>query len=139
MGSVSTIRARRRTAAQQLALLQVKREISATDPHVRLKYLRDFTEAYPSYARVISADEVLQQARRADVLLIGDYHALAASQKYAATLLQQLSIESRPVVLALETIFARDQRVIDQWLRDEISEEALREGIRYDSEWGYDW
>jgi len=36
MRSAFSIRARRRTAAQQLALLEVKREISATDSHGRL-------------------------------------------------------------------------------------------------------
>ena len=46
MASGFSIRARRRTAAQQLALLQVKREISATDPHGRLKYVRDYSEAF---------------------------------------------------------------------------------------------
>ena len=51
MGSGFSIRARRRTAAQQLALLEVKREISATDPHGRLKYIRDFSEAFRDYRR----------------------------------------------------------------------------------------
>jgi hypothetical protein len=139
MGSVSIIRARRRTAAQQLALQQVKREINATDPHGRLKYLRDFTEAYLDYTRVLTAPELEQQYRSADVLLIGDYHALAASQRFAADLLQKLAALGRPVILALEMVFTRDQRVLDRWFRGEISEDELRAGIRYDEEWGYDW
>jgi hypothetical protein len=139
MGSVSIIRARRRTAAQQLALQQVKREINATDPHGRLKYLRDFTEAYLDYTRVLTAPELEQQCRFADVLLVGDYHALAASQRFAAELLKKLAASGRPVILALEMVFTRDQRVLDRWFRGEISEDELRAGIRYDEEWGYDW
>ncbi len=139
MGSVSTIRARRRTHAQQLALLQVKRDINATDPHGRLKYLRDFREAFPDYERVLTAPELRQQYRGADVLLVGDYHALAASQKFAAELLEELARSDRPVVLALEMVFARDQQVLDRWFRGEIDEQELRTGIRYDAEWGYDW
>ena len=139
MGSVSIIRARRRTAAQQLALQQVKREINATDPHGRLKYLRDFTEAYLNYTRVLSAAELEQQCRSADVLLVGDYHALAASQRFAAELLEKLAASGRPVILALEMVFTRDQRALDRWFRDEISEDELRAAIRYDAEWGYDW
>jgi len=54
-GDTST-RAQRRTAAQQLALLQVKREISATDPHGRLKYVRDFSEAFRDYRRTLTPD-----------------------------------------------------------------------------------
>jgi uncharacterized iron-regulated protein len=144
MGSGFSIRARRRTAAQQLALLQVKREISATDPHGRLKYVRDFSEAFRDYRRALSDTEFKQQYATADVLLVGDYHALAASQDFAASLIGQLTIGQcaqgeRPLVLALEMVFSRDQYVLDEWLRGEISEEELRAGIRYDDEWGYDW
>ncbi|MGE5323764.1 MAG: ChaN family lipoprotein [Actinomycetota bacterium] len=117
----------------------MKREINATDPHGRLKYLRDFTEAYLSYNKVLSPPESEQQYRSADVLLVGDYHALAASQVFAAELLRTVTSSARPVILALETVFSRDQRVMDRWFSGEISEEELRAGIRYDEEWGYDW
>ena len=144
MGIGFSIRARRRTAAQQLALLQVKREISASDPHGRLKYVRDFSEAFRDYRRALSDSELKQQYSKADVLLVGDYHALAASQDFVASLIGQLTVGQfaqgdRPVVLALEMVFSRDQYVLDEWLRGEISEEELRAGIRYDEEWGYDW
>jgi len=139
MGSVFSIRARRRTAAQQLALLQVKREISATDSHGRLKYIRDFSEAFRDYRRALTDTELKQYYAMADLILVGDYHALAASQDFTASLIGQLIQDGRPVVLALEMSFSRDQYVLDEWLRDEISEEELRAGIRYDDEWGYDW
>src|SRR5438270_1135473 len=139
MGSAFSIRAQRRTAAQQLALLQVQREISATDPHGRLKYVRDFSEAFRDYRQTLGVEELRQRYAGADVLLVGDYHALAASQEFASSLLAQLVHGSRPVVLALEMVFSRDQYVLDEWLRGEISEDELRTAIRYDSEWGYDW
>ncbi|HZD95040.1 MAG TPA: ChaN family lipoprotein [Candidatus Sulfotelmatobacter sp.] len=138
MRSSFSIRARRRTAAQQLALLQVQREISATDPHGRLKYVRDFSEAFRDYRRTLAPAEFKQCCSNADVLLLGDYHALAASQEFAASLLGQLA-QARPVVLALEMVFSRDQYVLDEWLRGEITDEELRTGLRYEDEWGYDW
>src|ERR1700681_3871808 len=139
MGSAFSIRARRSTAAQQLALLQVKREISATDPHGRLKYIRDFSEAFRDYRRALNDSEFKQRCACADVLLVGDYHALAASQDFASSLVGQLVQSDRPVVLALEMAFSRDQYFLDEWLRGEISEDELRAGIRYDDEWGYEW
>ena len=139
MSSVSVIRARRLTAAQQLALKQVKRDISATDPNGRLKYLRDFTEAFLDYTRVLSQPDLQQKYCSADVLLVGDYHALSASQRFAADLMEKLAGNGRPVILALEMVFARDQRVLDAWFRGELSDEELRSGIRYDQEWGYSW
>ncbi len=139
MGSGSSIRARRRTAAQQLALLQVKREISATDPHGRLKYIRDFSEAFRDYRRALTDSELKQQYSTADIFLLGDYHALAASQEFAASLLSQLAQNGQPIVLALEMAFSRDQFFLDEWLRGEISEDELRAAIRYDDQWGYEW
>ncbi len=143
MGSGFAIRARRRTAAQQLALLQVKREISATDPHGRLKYVRDFSEAFRDYRRAFADADLRQQYSAADILLVGDYHALAASQEFAAALVAQLAHDQerdgRSLVLALEMVFSRDQYVLDEWLRGEINEDELRAGIHYDDEWGYDW
>ena len=138
-GDIS-IRAQRRTAAQQLALLQVKREIRATDPHGRLKYVRDFSEAFRGYRRTLSTEELRQQYSSADILLVGDYHALAASQQFASSLLTHLVLASnRPLVLALEMVFSRDQYVLDEWLRGELSEDELRAGLHYDDDWGYDW
>ena len=139
-GDIS-IRAQRRTAAQQLALLQVKREISATDPHGRLKYVRDFSEAFRDYRRTLKPEELREQYSKADILLVGDYHALSASQEFASSLLTDLVLTNygRPVVLALEMVFSRDQYVLDEWLRGELSEDELRAGLHYDDEWGYDW
>jgi Haem-binding uptake, Tiki superfamily, ChaN len=139
MGNGFSIRARRRTAAQQLALLQVKREISATDPHNRLKYIRDFSEAFRDYRRTLTNTELKQKYSAADIILLGDYHALAACQDFAASLLSQLMQEGRPVVLALEMAFSRNQYILDEWLRGETSESELRAALRYDDEWGYDW
>jgi hypothetical protein len=76
----------------------------------------------------------------ADVVLIGDYHALPGAQRYAATLIEQRALTGdRPVVLGVETIFARDQHILDEWWRREIDESELRQRIRFDLDWGYDW
>ena len=41
--------------------------------------------------------------------------------------------------LGVETIFARDQHIVDEWQRGEIDESELRQRIRFDLDWGYDW
>jgi hypothetical protein len=118
----------------------VEREIRAQDSHGRRKYLREFHEAFRSYDSVVDAQQILSAVDSADVVLIGDYHALPAAQRYAATLLEQRALSGgRPVVLAVETIFARDQHILDEWWRREIHESELRERVRFDLDWGYDW
>ncbi len=73
-------------------------------------------------------------------MLVGDYHALPACQRQAAALLEQRALEAdRPVVLGVETIFSRDQHIVDEWWRREIDENEFRQRIRFDLDWGYEW
>src|SRR5215471_4085295 len=139
MASTANLRSRR-SAAQLHALAEVEREIRMQDSHGRRKYLREFNESFRTYESVLTGEEVQAALRGADVVLVGDYHALAASQRSAASLLEHRALAGdRPVILGVETIFARDQHILDEWWRREIDEAELRQRIRFDLDWGYDW
>src|SRR5713226_6454909 len=139
MASTSSLRLRR-SEAQLHALAGVEREIRINDPNGRRKYLQDFSHAFQSYESVIDRQQLIADMRGADIVLIGDYHALPAAQRSAATLLEERAQPGdRPVVLGLETIFSRDQHILDEWWRREIDAEELRQRIRFDLDWGYDW
>ena len=139
MSSSANLRSRR-SAAQLQALAGVEREIRAQDSHGRRKYLREFNEAFRSYDALLDAGQIQAAVHAADIVLIGDYHALPAAQRHAAHLLEQRALAgNRPVVLGVETIFARDQHILDEWWRREIDESELRQRIRFDLDWGYDW
>ncbi len=139
MGSPSRARSRRRSAGQYYALANLQREIQATDPNGRRKYLRDFSESFRDYESVLTLAQVEAELCQADVLLIGDYHALPASQGFAAETLERAAKCGRPVVFGMETVFARDQHILDEWMRGEIDDDELRERIRFDLDWGYPW
>src|SRR5579864_1075897 len=139
MASTANLRSRR-SAAQLHALAGVEREIRAQDSHRRRKYLREFNQAFRSYESVLDAEQLRTTLHTADVVLVGDYHALPAAQRYAASLIEQRALAGdRPVILGVETIFARDQHILDEWWRREIDEYELRQRIRFDLDWGYDW
>jgi hypothetical protein len=139
MATTASLRSRR-TAAQLHALAGVERLIRANDPNSRRKYLLDFTEAFRSYDEVLDPARVSELLGKADVLLIGDYHALPNSQRFAASLIEQIANQtSRPIVVGLETIFSRDQHILDEWVGGEIEEAELRDRIRFDLDWGYEW
>src|SRR3984957_10395352 len=115
MASTANLRSRR-SVAQLHALAGVEREIRAQDTHSRRKYLREFTEAYCGYDSLLDSLEIQRALHAADVVLIGDYHALPGAQRYAASLIEQRALTGdRPVVLGVETIFARDQHILDEW------------------------
>src|SRR4030081_907289 len=109
MATTANLRSRR-SAAQLRALAGVEREIRAQDSHTRRKYLREFNQAFRDYNSVLTPDRIQNALKATDVVLVGDYHALPSSQRYAAQLVEQRALMGdRPVVLAVETIFARDQ------------------------------
>ncbi len=129
----------RRSVAQRHAIASVEREIRANDSSGGRKYVRDFRDAYRSYQRVLTTDQVRDEIAAAGVVLLGDYHALPNSQRYLASLLRDPVLHRRPLVLGVETIFSRDQHILDEWSRREIDDAELRERIRFDLDWGYDW
>lgn len=139
MATTANLRSRR-SAAQLHALAGVEREIRAQDSHSRRKYLREFNQAFDRYESLLSSEQLQNALVSADIVLIGDYHALPAAQRFAASLLEQRAlIGDRKVVLGVETIFARDQHILGEWWRREIDENELRQRIRFDLDWGYDW
>ena len=129
----------RRNVAQLLATASVEREIRSYDQAGGRKYLRDFYDAYRSYQTVVDAAQVRTAIAEAGIALIADYHALPSSQLYLASLVRDAELRQRPVVVGVETIFSRDQHIVDEWWRREIDEAELRQRIRFDLDWGYDW
>jgi len=126
--------------SELFAASEVEREIRAVDPQCGHKYIRIFAEAFQSYRSRLSLSRLLDELLRADVLLVADYHALPAAQHYTASLLEQLSSAmQRPLVLALEAVYARDQRILEAWHAGRLDERGLRSGIRFDADWGFDW
>ena len=138
MASTGILRSRR-SAAQLHAIASVEREIRAADPASSRKYLRDFRDAYRSYEKVLAPGDVHRAIAAAAIVLVGDYHALPNSQRSVAALLGGPELRHRPVVLGVETIFSRDQHILDEWSRGEIDEAELRQRIRFELDWGYDW
>src|SRR5580700_927547 len=111
MSSTTNLRSRR-SAAELHALAGVEREIRAQDSHGRRKYLREFNQAFRNYDSLLDSQPLQNALHAADVVLIGDYHALPVAQRYAASRLEQRALAGdRPVVLGVETIFARDQHI----------------------------
>jgi hypothetical protein len=120
------------------ALAAVRREIRSRDSASSSKYLWEFTNAFRSYDAALTFEQLDEKLAAADILFLGDYHALPASQHFAATLVERLA-STRPVVLGVEAVLSRDQQILEAWWRREIGEEELRKRLRFDREWGYEW
>jgi len=138
MGSISILRSRRRFAGERHAMLGLERELRGCDPLRQRKYLRNFFEAFSRYDCAVEASDLEAELRAADIILIGDYHALPAAQHFAAQVVSKLA-ENNDVTLGLEAVFARDQIWLDAWQAGKLSSADLRQRVRFDACWGYDW
>ena len=137
MASKSGLRTRQ-TAAQMHALAAVRRDMRHRDSAHGRKYVREFSEAFRTYDSVLSPEEFDAKVASATTILVGDYHALPASQRFATELLEKVA-QNRRIVLGIEAVLSRDQTVLDTWWRRELCESELRQRLRFDREWGYEW
>ena len=126
-------------AFQKEAVARLRREIGDVDRNARRTYIREFHEEYASYQERSSWDDLVAACYQADVVFIGDYHALTGAQELAARLLTSVAERSAGVALGLEMVYGRHQRVLDRYMRGEIAETDFLKAIRYDLDWGYDW
>jgi uncharacterized iron-regulated protein len=118
---------------------QLKREIALIDRNSRRKYIREFDEEYRTYQEISSFDDLIVAGFKADIIYVGDYHALPQSQRFAARLLNEIAVRSRHVHLAVEMVFGRSQRILDRWMEGEMADEEMLRRIRYHLDWGYEW
>jgi hypothetical protein len=125
--------------AQQAAVRHLRRLIGGVDRNARRKYIRDFSRDFGSYQETASYDDLVVRGFRSDIIYIGDYHTLASCQQFCARFLADMIRRSSHVVLAMEMIYGRQQRVLDEWLDAGIDDDEFRRRIRYDEEWGYHW
>ncbi len=129
-----------RALTQRAAVARVEQAIRSAVRPPRSRYLAEFTEAFREFEERLTETEVVARAASADVVLVGDYHSLAASQKFMTSLLGQLSGPGgRANVLGLEAVYSAAQPVLDEWWRGGFDEDSLRSRLRFARDWGYDW
>lgn len=117
----------------------LKNIIFGSDPDSQKKYIKDFTEEFTTFRNISSLDDLFISCYKADLIYIGDYHALKESQLFAAQLIKKIAQRTKSAILALEMIYTRNQSILDSWFEGRVSEEEFLQRIRYEEEWGYDW
>src|SRR5262245_38334279 len=132
-------RLREVTALKRAAVRKIQNEIGEFRASPSRKYIEEFNREFRTFQAISSNEEIIEQARQANLIWIGDYHALSKSQTYAADFIRCLNEDNRRVLLAVEPVFARSQKILDSWMSGKISEQEFLEAIRYREEWGCDW
>lgn len=122
------------------AFLQATGHPSMDAPTI-IKYSENFYQSLPKNFKKTDITKILRDLDRSDLLLYGDFHTLKQTQKGLVRLLQdyQLHQPKRPIILALEMFKARDQELIDRYLKGDISESQFLQLCQYDHSWGFPW
>src|SRR5882724_1493988 len=123
--------------AQRAAVARVEQAIRSAVRPPRSRYLAEFAEAFREFEGRLTEAEVVARAASADIVLVGDYHSLAACQKFMTALLGRLG--GRANVLGLEAVYSAAQPILDEWWRNGMDEDSLRSQLRFARDWGYEW
>jgi hypothetical protein len=136
---VSSPRVQEEVLIGRRAVARLRGEIGRIDPSTRSAYVRAFQKEFRSTESEASFDDLIIACYKADLVYIGDFHALPRSQEFAARLIREIATRSRRAVLAVEMVYGRHQHILDRWMSGEIPEAEFLRRIRYQMEWGYAW
>src|SRR5262245_30356394 len=101
-------RLRQVTELQRDAVRRILTDIGEIHTSPRQKYIQEFTDEFEVFQSVCTSDDVLRGALDANLIWVGDYHALPKSQLYVVDLLHQVAQQKQHIALAVEPIFARN-------------------------------
>jgi len=125
--------------AQKNLVTRLKKEIFQTDKTTRSKYIQDFNKEFSRFESIKCMDDIIIACQDADIIYIGDYHAVPHFQKFAADLLRIIISRNSDVVLATEIFYGHNQRLLNKWLHGNINNQEFLKRVRYHQEWGFPW
>jgi hypothetical protein len=85
-----------------------------------------------------SKTELYQNLLKVDVVFGGDFHAFAQSQKVHLRALREIT-NTRKVILALECVESKHQKVVDRYVTGRMTEEAFLNRVGWNKSWGFPW
>ncbi|MFL5812292.1 MAG: ChaN family lipoprotein [Bdellovibrionia bacterium] len=140
-----------RSAHDRLLALQKKIHRSLQQQAMRLmgempesirRYEREYREDFkriPRRPQLADKGELIQEIRKADVTLIGDYHTFAQAQRTALRILRESVQKGESWYLGLEMFPSHKQDALDRFQLGQVSEAHFLKEIGYEEEWGFPW
>lgn len=106
-----------------------------------IEYSTKFEQSLTKSFRITTQSTLIQDLKQNRVILYGDFHTLRQSQRGLMRILRAYcdKMRTNKVVLALEMFRAKDQLLIDAYLKEQITDSELLEKVDYDRYWGFPW
>ncbi|KIE58594.1 hypothetical protein A946_06930 [Methylacidiphilum kamchatkense Kam1] len=84
---------------------------------------------------IVSQKELIEDLSKARILYLGEVHTLHSHHKAQLELLKLLYNRHIPLALALESLEAKDQKIIDQFINGQLSFKQFSEAIQWKKKW----
>src|ERR1051325_736183 len=88
------------TALKKKAVRRIQSDICEIDASPSRKYIQEFNLEFQIFQRVCTLDHIVQAAHQANLIWIGDYHALGQSQIFAADFIRRLAAQDHNLAVA---------------------------------------
>ncbi|MBL7685856.1 MAG: ChaN family lipoprotein [Deltaproteobacteria bacterium] len=102
------------------------------------KYQKTYEKYVRTFERESSIDELLEAILKADIIYVGDYHTNQQSQRTFLRLLKLILPKNSNILVAMELVHARYQKIIDAYLSQKISEEVFLKKMDLKMRWFFD-
>ncbi len=103
------------------------------------RYFRDLARHVRAAAAPATHLELFDACARAELLYVGEFHAVEACQRFAARLLEEMAGRVGRLALGIEFVYARQQPLLDRRQAGTLDDPAFLRRIHYREEWGYPW
>lgn len=100
------------------------------------KYRSRFDREFKTSWKSSHLENLLKAIRRAQIVLLADFHSSGQSQKSQLRLLKRFSQEA---ILAVECVPPKYQKYLDLYLNHTISDKEFLKKIRWQEVWGFPW
>lgn len=116
---------------------QVQWLVGPEDRELR-QYREEFESDFEGPWQPVSSKQLFKDIAQAEIIFLGDFHALQQSQKAHLRILRHSSM-IRPRILAVEFFHSRHQNLVDLYMDGSLSEIEFLEKIKWEANWGFPW
>ncbi len=116
---------------------QVEARLGGYDSEM-IKYQSDYESTLKKTWKKVPKEKMLNRLAKSDVVLIGDFHVLAQSQRSALRILRHL-VKERAVVLGLECFRPEQGAMIKSYLKGSLTDSHFLKRTKWQERWGFSW
>lgn len=102
------------------------------------KYEKDYFATLEKKWKSESRNNLLESLLKVRLIYLGDFHALRQSQKAHLRILRSV-LDQKEIVIAMECFTSDDQKHLNLFLQNKISEDVLLKKTAWKQRWGFPW